>query len=312
MGTSELYKGKLGFEGAAKDALAFAASAVIKTFEEHGHEVFSFGARCSAGFALDLDHFSVEIRLRPQMKRGWKVQQLQGDTLDVRITSLYPDVFDHHLCEMLLAAVLRDLVIDLEAISVQWLDTPHILTRDQFLSVFDPLDVDAFETSSEAEVPQIYVEIPFIETEEDADLPALEILHAEEVEQPNPMPTRPVAHDDTFQSNDILRPRGRDVFAPVDATIEMLEHHCDEILMADQVVDVEIKSEWSFAEKTSLKQRANTWASVPLKAATGAMRFLRTNDLRYGAHLLLMMATVLYLDSAGMVRAAIALLDLPN
>lgn len=309
----EVYKGKLGFEGSAKDALSHAASVVIETFEEHGHEVFSFGARSTGGVSLDLDHFSIEVRLRPQMKRGWKAPQSQGDTLEVRITALYPEVFDRHLCEMLLAAVLHNLVTDLGAVSIQWLQSPHVLTREQFLSVFEPLEFGAFDTAPEAEVPALPIAMARSETsQEDVDLPEVEILHAEEVELPQTM--RAAAHDRLVGRSAGTRPRGRDVFAPVDATIEMLEHHCDEILMADHTDTGRNAARWSPAEQkeTNPSKGVAALTSLPRSFAAGAMRFFRANDLRYGLHVLMLMATVLYLDSASMVRAAISLLDLSH
>lgn len=325
MKQNDVFKGKLGLRGTLSDALSRATPIIIDTLEDHGHEVHTFASRSTSAVHMQLDQYSVELRHRPQMKRGWKAPQCDGDMLELRLFPSFPSVCDQELTEMLLAALLYNLVVDIDVVSVKWLDAPVLLTRNQFLSAFEPLDVAAFDVDQDALVPE-----PLLPPETHADPETDAIIFWEDLattavlERPSSLrparlqssaPTSQHSSDAKASSSFKTRPRGRSVFAPVDVTARALEHHCDEILMANHV-DLDpihdtrrATASHAYARPTRALSRMLAFCAAQFRKAAQGWNVLRTRELRYSFQILLLTAVALYLDSAGMVRAAISLLQ---
>lgn len=316
MDKENFFKGKLGFGGAFSDALSRATPIVIDTFEDHGHDVHAFAARNSASIRMELDQFTVELRHRPQMKRGWKAPQWAGDTLELRLTPLFPEFCDQEITEMLLAAVLFNLANDLNPISIKWLNTPVLLSRDEFLSAFEPVDLNNLESAPDAQVPEALVpafEMPLAEADDFAYWhggTSVALLEPAVQRDPMPLDRFLVAADSANAqiSQTDTRPRGRSVFDPVDITARALDHHIDEILADDVEPGLVPDAVASLQHPPQTKPGVLKRIARPFVKAAETVHLLRTTELRYSFQILLLTALVLYLDSAGMVRAAINLL----
>lgn len=325
MERNNAFKGKLGFDGQFTDALSRATPIIIDTFEDHGHDVHTFVSRSASAVSMDLDQFAVELRYRPRMRRGWKAPQCSGDMLELRLEPLYPEVCDTELSEMLLAALLHNLVVELDVTSVKWLEAPALLTRNQFLSAFETIDFDAFDTSEDARVPQpapgSYVfsyanDDDFSLWDSEETVTVLDQPTTRSADRLSPAIT---AHDRAFVNSTshrrVGRPRGRSVFAPVDVTVRALETHCDEILMASYIdLDETAMSARASVTDSAYAQpsSAKSWwslASRPFLKALDALNYVRKSELRYSVQILVLTAVALYLHSAGMVQAAINFLN---
>ncbi|MBT8155394.1 hypothetical protein KMP13_16265 [Epibacterium ulvae] len=326
---SDVYKGKLGFSGQFADALSRATPIIIDTFEDHGHDVHTFVSRSAAAVSMDLDQFEVEVRHRPRMKRGWKAPQCDGDMLELRLAPLFPEVCDRELTEMLLAALLHNLVVELEAESVKWLDAPFLLTCNQFLSAFETIDPSDFDTPDDARVPEALPGV-FTLPEPDSDdfaywdggaSAATTVLDRPKADPTTaPETTAVVTYDRTLveaTTPQPTRPRGRSVFEPVDVAVREIEHQCDEILMASHndngdtagVTHTPLSSDTEHRRGLFSVGNILTLAKQPVAKALHAFKCLRKSELRYSLQILALTAVALYLHSAGMVRAAINLLQ---
>ncbi len=329
MKQSDVYKGKLGFSGQFADVLSRATPIIIDTFEDHGHDVHTFVSRSASAVSMDLDQFEVEVRHRPRMKRGWKAPQCEGDMLELRLVPLFAEVCDQELTEMLLAALLHNLVVELDAESVKWLDAPFLLPREQFLSAFETVDTRDFDTPVEARVPEAHPGVftlpepdtdDFAYWEDSETSTATALLERPRTGATAPLASPVVAYDRALVDNAApqkRRPRGRSVFEPVEVAVREIEHHCDEILMAsyveddDMCVSTQAPHIQSQSSRLALFSPANIVNIVkqPVAKLVHVFNCMRNSELRYSLQILALTAAALYLHSAGMVRAAINLLQ---
>ncbi|WP_282094904.1 hypothetical protein [Epibacterium ulvae] len=295
MEQSATLKAKLGFEGEVLGLLDAAAPLIVDTLEVYGHDILSSENPTGHTLVLDTDEYCLELRRRRKLTHGWRSPHTLGDTLELRLTPLYPMYNDQELSETLLACLLHALAVTLPIRSVHWLDWPTELTADQFLSVF---------------------ETPFAK---------------QDIIKPTPVSVSNTAgrlfHRDTplYRATTFGKSSAKPAptqraprFAPIDQTAEQLALQCDLRLKSaamDQAQSVGSGS-WKQYVLDKLPQHVATFAltaimatvSAPAAILAGAVNLIRGSDLRFSLQLLVLLTLALYLDSAGMVRAALSLL----
>ncbi|KIC17543.1 hypothetical protein [Leisingera sp. ANG-Vp] len=141
------YTGRLGLEYRDSGTLSAAVTAVVDTLDDFGHPADRIEARAENTAKLQSDHYLVTVRLRRvPLRRASKLtsSMLQPAAfLELSLTSVYPSHCDQEISELLLAETLRRLLPEVEATSVEWLDSDVALTCEQFLSAFEPRQQEA-------------------------------------------------------------------------------------------------------------------------------------------------------------------------
>lgn len=270
------YTGRLGLEGRDSGTMSAAVTTVVDTLDDFGHPAEQIEARAENTARLQCDHYQVTVRVRRlPLHRASKLPSsvMQPSAmLELSLTPTYPGYCDQEISELILADMLRRLVDEVEATSVEWLDTGVTLTCEQFLSAFDSQPADAAQP------------VALEDNTENAAAPVWAV-------QP--------------------RPRGRECFTPVEQTALALDAHCDlafqqaEQTKPDSSGARETGNSWTgvLASVPAAELRGN-WGRMLQASALAALPFSGPRRLRFITHLLLLTALVLYLESAGMVLAA--------
>lgn len=329
------FTGKLGLESRDNATLGAAVSVIVDLLDDFGHPAETMEARAENTARLLCDSYHVTLRLRrvPLRRTSRLASHIMQPTalLDLSLTPVFPDHCDREISELLLAEMLRRLIENLEATSVEWQDAPVVLSCEEFLSAF---------TSSPAPCPASTVA-------PSADFPAITTLEAQAAAlegHETPTPRR----QKTLQRK-AQRPRGRACFAPIDQAAPALDAHCDRVFRAaginrgdyslhlaaqrnraqkrsrDAVLAANFRAQGEDQTQPSLRNRLKTAPSTllngsrilavadgcanrlqPLKRAT--LRFGDIRRMQFVGHLLLVSALLLFLDSAGTVQAARPLL----
>lgn len=268
MAENAKFTGRLGLESRESGTLPAAVTAVVDTLEDFGHPADRIDARAENAARLQCDHYVVTVRLRRvplrRTSRLTTSMMQPAALLELTLSPLYPDHCDQEITEILLAEMLRRLLPEVEATSVEWLDTEVALTCEQFLSAFEPKSHVA-----EQPVPQVTA-VPIEETHlprprgracfTPVDETAVELE----------------AHCDlAFQ--DALERRAAEAAARAHAWVH---------------------------QPVLARVSRQSWGSQLRATAMAAFGQTGTRRLRFISHLLLLAALILFLDSAGMVQAA--------
>ncbi len=332
----EILKAKLGFDGPAEGLLTHAIPLVTHALADFGHDVLDTTSPSGRRVSLELDEYRVSLVHKRQLNHGWTSQQTRGDTLEIRLTPLFPLHNDRELSETLLACVLHHTITQLPVQSVLWLDWPNLLTRAQFLSVFQTVDIEEFAPPQQthATLSTIFDTPPAEPTPSPAQdmlttaevlldselLPDTAVLSPDEAAMARAQLRRDLAHD----GDDVeLRPapasnRHSAAFAPIEQTAQDLSVHCEQMLNAAEIDDDSAGApvRWtSRALEKAPQHVANlsltaviATVSAPAALIAGTVNFVRGGDLKFSLQLLLLLTVALYLDSAGIVRAALELI----
>ncbi len=329
------FTGKLGLESRDNATLGAAVSVIVDLLDDFGHPAETMEARAENTARLLCDSYHVTLRLRrvPLRRTNRLASHIMQPTalLDLSLTPVFPDHCDREISELLLAEMLRRLMENLEATSVEWQDAPVVLSCEEFLSAFtsSPAPCPASTVAPSAVVPAI--------TPLEAQAAAPEVH-----ETPTPRTQK------TLQRK-AQRPRGRACFAPIDQAAPALDAHCDRVFRAaginrgdyslhlaaqrkraqkrsrDAVLAANFRAQGEDQTQPSLRNQLKTAPSTllngsrilavadgcanclqPLKRAT--LRFGDIRRMQFVGHLLLVSALLLFLDSAGTVQAARPLL----
>lgn len=331
------FTGKLGLESRDNATLGAAVSVIVDLLDDFGHPAETMEARAENTARLLCDSYHVTLRLRrvPLRRTSRLASHIMQPTalLDLSLTPVFPDHCDREISELLLAEMLRRLIENLEATSVEWQDAPVVLSCEEFLSAFtsSPAPRPASTVAPSSVVPAI------APLEEEPTAP-------ERLETPPSKPKTPRSAQRKAQ-----RPRGRACFAPIDQAAPALDAHCDRVFRAaginrgdyslhlaaqrkraqkrsrDAVLAANFRAQGEDQTQPSLRNRLKTAPSTllngsrilavaggcanrfqPLKRAT--LRFGDIRRMQFVGHLLLVSALLLFLDSAGTVQAARPLL----
>ncbi|WP_417475029.1 hypothetical protein [Leisingera sp.] len=329
------FTGKLGLESRDNATLGAAVSVIVDLLDDFGHPAETMEARAENTARLLCDSYHVTLRLRrvPLRRTSRLASHIMQPTalLDLSLTPVFPDHCDREISELLLAEMLRRLIENLEATSVEWQDAPVVLSCEEFLSAF---------TSSPAPRPASTVA-------PSAVVPAIAPLEVQAASPEGHETTTPRTQK-TLQRK-AQRPRGRACFAPIDQAAPALDAHCDRVCRAaginrgdyslhlaaqrkraqkrshDAVLAANFRARGEGQTQPSLRNRLTTGPSTllngsrilavadgcanrlqPLKRAT--LRFGDIRRMQFVGHLLLVSALLLFLDSAGTVQAARPLL----
>ncbi|MCG7628417.1 hypothetical protein MHM88_11425 [Epibacterium sp. MM17-32] len=315
------FRGKLGFSERDETALSTACTLVVQTLEEFGHEVDQFHAKRAHRVTLECDHYIVDLRHR---RSPAPMRQSDGVAcrcqLDVTFTPRFPERTDAELTEMLLARSLQALLSQLDASSVEWLDTAVILDRDAFLSAF------AAETAEPAEDVSV----------RDIQLPITD-PNATAVPQPTPEETdlaQPIRAYDTYAARQgtsestaapaaphtTAQPGSPQRFAPVEETFGSLTEACDRIIErrdgprpARHLGNACRKLGTSLSKRGWTANTTSAWVltlvmtllALPLGITAAAVNLVRGGDMRFSVQMLAVMALLMFLQSSGLVHAAL-------
>lgn len=329
------FTGKLGLESRDNATLGAAVSVIVDLLDDFGHPAETMEARAENTARLLCDSYHVTLRLRrvPLRRTSRLASHIMQPTalLDLSLTPVFPDHCDREISELLLAEMLRRLIENLEATSVEWQDAPVVLSCEEFLSAF---------TSSPAPRPASTVAPSSV-------VPAIAPLEAQAA-APEGHET-PTPRTQKTPQRKAQRPRGRACFAPIDQAAPALDAHCDRVFRAaginrgdyslhlaaqrnraqkrsrDAVLAANFRAQGEDQTQPSLRNRLKTAPSTllnnsrilavadgcanrlqPLKRAT--LRFGDIRRMQFVGHLLLVSALLLFLDSAGTVQAARPLL----
>jgi len=337
--SASAYRSKLGFAERDETALSTASTLVVQTLEEYGHEVDQFHAKRAHRVSLECDHFIVDLRHR---RSPAPMRQTDGapcrSQLDLIITPRFPERTDAELVEMLLARMLENLLGELDATTVEWLDTAIVLDRAAFLSAFAPEQPSPDQTSGQT-TGQTSGQTAQELLTQDIQMPINEQEATPVTAARNPLScAHPVLafdsyaarHADPLPDSDSLggiapdasdRPRtaGRSRFAPVEETFGTLTMQCDRIIeRRDRAGQGDFaaacrKVTGVFASRGSSVNTASAWVltailailALPLGITAAAVNLVRGGDMRFSVQMLALMALLMFLQSSGLVHAAL-------
>ncbi|WP_323776442.1 hypothetical protein [Leisingera sp.] len=282
MAETTQHTGRLGLESRDTGTLSAAVAAVVDTLEDFGHPAETIAARAENTARLQCDHYHVTVRLRRvPLRRSSKLTSsiMQPSAiLELSLSPVFPGYCDQEISELLLAEMLRRLLPEVDATSVEWLETGTALTCEQFLGAF---------TAGNGQPEQ----------------PHPPIAGTANALESQPQQTGPA------------KLRGRERFTPVEQTALELEAHCDRVFLAANgsrgsaaapdsagLIHARIRN----PEPAGFARLS--WGSQLRASALAAVTLAGTGRLRFISHLLLLTALFLYLESAGMVQAARPLL----
>ncbi|KUP91754.1 hypothetical protein TRIHO_34160 [Tritonibacter horizontis] len=312
------FRGRLGFATRDETALATASTSVVGTLEDYGHEVDQFQARRAHRILLECDHYMIELRHR---RSPSPMRQLNGTAcrseLDVIFKPRFPEKTDEELTELLLARVLHRLLTQLDATTVEWLDTAVVLDRAAFLAVFAP---EADDIAADIQIP----------VDRDGARP---------VGRRDPRRARPVLAFDSYAARmeipllqgEILdgddAPHQRaeqnrapvSPFAPVEETLGAITIECDRIIERRKTATPGQFS-GAYQKMSGLIARPNwtanvvsAWAltailaifALPLGVTAAAVNLVRGGDIRFSVQMMGVLTLLMFLQSSELVHAAL-------
>lgn len=311
------YRGKLGFAERDDAALSKASVLVVQTLEEFGHEVDRFHAKRAHRVNLDCDHYIVSLRHR---RSPAPMRQSDGapcrSHLDITFTPRFPEQTDQELTEMLLARSMQALLTELNATTVEWLETGVMLDRAAFLSAFG---------SSYAEGPSSARDTVAQDIQVPVDAAGAVPVDAAAPEQAELAATIKAfdsyaARSGGAQVETITRvPAKTPRFASVEDTFGTLTTECDrvierragkkpsEILSAYRKVTGVVSLGGCNAGTMSAWVLTAIMAmlSLPLGITAAAVNLARGGDMRFSVQMLGVLALLMFLQSSGLVYAAL-------
>ncbi|WHQ81218.1 hypothetical protein [Tritonibacter mobilis] len=307
--SASAYRGKLGFGERDETALSKASVLVVQTLEEFGHEVEQFHTKRAHRVRLECDHYIVDIRHR---RSPHPMRQSDGapcrSHLDLIFTPRFPEHVDAELTEMILARAMQALLADLEATTVEWLDTGVMLEREAFLSAFAPDPVAEMDIACDIQLP----------VDDQSATPVGEVQYI----------AQPVAAFDNYSardtSEDVVQtpetcPRGAARFAPVDETFGSLTLACDRVIerrapakQSDlSAACRKVSGVLSF--KNCNPNTASAWVltaimaifSLPIGITAAAVNLIRGGDMRFSVQMMAVLAALMFLESSVLLNAAV-------
>ena len=303
------YRGKLGFAERDDAALSKASVLVVQTLEESGHEVDRFHAKRAHRVNLDCDHYIVSLRHR---RSPAPMRQSDGapcrSHLDITFTPRFPEQTDQELTEMLLARSMQALLTELNATTVEWLETGVMLDRAAFLSAFGSSYAEGPSSARDTVAQDIQVPV-------DAAVPEQAELAATIKAFDSYAARSGGAQVETIARVPAKTPR----FASVEDTFGTLTTECDrvierragktpsEILSAYRKVTGVVSLGGCNAGTMSAWVLTAIMAtmSLPLGITAAAVNLARGGDMRFSVQMLGVLALLMFLQSSGLVYAAL-------
>ncbi|TNJ40889.1 hypothetical protein [Phaeobacter sp. B1627] len=298
------FRGKLGFADRSETTLSTASTIVVNTLQEYGHEVDQFQARRAHRISLDCDQYTVGICHR---RSPTPMRQLDGEacrsSLAVTLTPRYPDHTDEELSEMLMARVLYDLLGELDATTVEWLDTGVVLDRAAFLAVFA---AEGVQVAQDIQTP--------IDTATAKPIGRTPPLLVGEILDPDTT-ARPAPRSAAKSRQASRRSR----FASVEETFGGLTLECDRIIerrdtsrdsgftqACRKLTDFVSPQAWT-------PNKASAWVmtailailALPLGITAAAVNLVRGGDIRFSVQMMLVLAFIMFLQSSGLGHAGL-------
>lgn len=301
--SATVYRGKLGFQLREDSTLATAATLVIKTLEEYGHEVDGFHSKRAHRVTMDCDSYVVELRHR---RTPSPLRQTNGEAcrcqLDVLFRPRFPDHTDEEMTELLLARVMQMLLGELSATTVEWLDTGIVMDSATFLSAF----ADHLEAAPVVADIQTPIGVETAEPVMPARISAFDSYRKRIKRQ-----ERPAAP--------VKAPKSAARFADIDETFGSLERTCDRIIeRRDSARDKELVAAYRKVTRAMLPRgttpnRATAWVltavmaviSLPVGLTVAAVNLARGGDVRFSLQMLAATAALIVLYSSELVHAAL-------
>ncbi|MDF9302530.1 hypothetical protein P5P81_08365 [Tritonibacter mobilis] len=315
------YRGKLGFGERDEAALSKASVLVVQTLEEFGHEVDQFHTKRAHRIRLECDHYIVDIRHR---RSPHPMRQSDGNPcrshLDLILTPRFPDHVDAELTEMILARTLQSLLAELDATTVEWLETGIMLDRDAFLAAFAP------ETQSEEQTAPL----DGVDLACDIQLP-IDDQSATPIGDARPAATpvmAPVMAFDSYAARNADAeqdareapqcPKGAARFAPVDETFGSLSLACDRVIERRAPAQKDLSATYkkvsgALSLENCTPNKASAWVltaimalfSLPLGITAAAVNFIRGGDMRFSVQMMALLAVLVFLESTVLLNAAV-------
>ncbi|OIQ26160.1 MAG: hypothetical protein BM562_16590 [Alphaproteobacteria bacterium MedPE-SWcel] len=325
------FRGKLGFAERIETTLGTASTVVVNTLQDCGHEVDQFQARRAHRISLECDQYTVEICHR---RSPAPMRQRDGEAcrsyLELTLSPRFPDHTDEELSEMLMARALHDLLAELEATTVEWLDTGVVLDRAAFLAVF------ASEGAQYAQDIQTPIEtatatpIGSAPQQELAEEVVLDFAASEQQAHDTTHKAQPVLVGEILdpdvtsrsapgQAAEAETPPRRSRFASVEETFGGLTMECDRIIeRRDTSKDGGFTSACRkltglFSPQEWTPNKASAWVmtailailALPLGVTAAAVNLVRGGDIRFSVQMMLVLAFVMFLQTSGLVHAAL-------
>ncbi|MFW8592881.1 hypothetical protein [Cribrihabitans neustonicus] len=282
--------GRLGLEDGGSATFVQAIDAVAKALEGAGITAVPDAEGAAPGMRLLCTGFEVQMRLRrpaltpSRQQRSDLLQPAALLDLSVLPESGTPQARED--AQTVLAGLLRQLVPELEATSVEWLGTGVLLTGEQFLEASGQLSAR----------------------------PARRMRRPSRV-QPARVPPKPECASAPHAASG-NRPRGRACFAPVELAAQRIDAQCEQVLRQLQAASPDAGPDTAakpahipasgkalpFMRLSTLLPRLGTLLRGP---ATGSAP---AGHMRFAGQVLMLAFLVFFVETTGVVQAALPLL----